>query len=98
MQGTASIETRALQNSEGGMKIHCAIISAVFCLMLSPAALRADPQQGRQACMNDAFTVCGQFIPNRDRVASCLISNRSRISLACREALKHFTPDTVSAR
>jgi hypothetical protein len=80
------------------MKIRFAITSTVFCLMLSPAALRADPQDGRQACMNDAFTVCGQFIPDRERVAGCLISNRTRISLACREALKHFDPHTASAR
>lgn len=80
------------------MKVRYAITSAVICLALSPATLHADPQDGRQACMNDAFTVCGQFIPDRDRVAACLISNRTRISLACREALKHFNPDTVSAR
>jgi hypothetical protein len=79
------------------MKIRCAVVSTVFCLALSPATLRADPQQDRQACMNDAFIVCGQFIPDRDRVAGCLISNRSRISLACREALKHFDPRTASA-
>jgi hypothetical protein len=80
------------------MKIRFAITSAIFCLVLSPAALRADPQDGRQACMSDAFTVCGQFIPDRERVAGCLISNRRRISLACRAALKHFDPDTASAR
>jgi hypothetical protein len=80
------------------MKNRFAITSAIFCLVLSPAALRADPQDGRQACMSDAFTVCGQFIPDRERVAGCLISNRRRISLACRAALKHFDPDTASAR
>lgn len=78
------------------MKIRFVLVPAVFCVALAPAALRADPQQDRQACMNDAFTVCGQFIPDRDRVAGCLISNRNRISLACREALKHFDPHTAS--
>ncbi len=77
-------------------KIRTALTLGVFCLALAPAAVRADPQQDQQACMNDAMTVCGQFIPDRERVASCLISNRSRISAACRAALKHFNPRTAS--
>ncbi len=40
--------------------------------------------------MNDAMTVCSQFIPDRERVASCLIANPTRISEACRTALTHF--------
>jgi hypothetical protein len=38
----------------------------------------------------DAQMVCGQFIPDRERVAHCLMTNRSKISPACREALRHF--------
>jgi hypothetical protein len=72
------------------MKIRSALLLAVFCCALAPAVVRADPQQDRQACMTDAFTVCAQFIPDRDRVAGCLISNRSRISPACRAALKRY--------
>jgi hypothetical protein len=45
---------------------------------------------------NDALTVCSQFIPDRDRVASCLISNRSHISPACRMALTQFNPKMAS--
>ncbi len=86
------------------MKIQVAFALALFGLALSPAAARADAQQDRQACMNDAMTVCSQFIPDRERVATCLISNRSRISVACRAALTHFNPrrhvirKTASAR
>jgi len=48
--------------------------------------------------MNDALTVCSQFVPDRDRdrVASCLISNRSHISPACRMALTQFNPKMAS--
>jgi hypothetical protein len=88
----------AVAISEGVMKIRFALTLAGFCLALAPAAGRADPQQDRQACMNDVFIVCAAFIPDRDRVANCLISHRSRISLACREALKHFNPHTASSR
>ena len=47
-------------------------------------------QDDHYACMSDAMSVCGQFIPDRERVARCLMANRSRISPACRVALKHF--------
>jgi hypothetical protein len=80
------------------MNLRTALALGVFSLGLAPAALRADPQQNQQACMSDAMTVCGQFIPDRERVAACLIANRSRISAACREALKQFNPRTASVR
>jgi hypothetical protein len=50
----------------------------------------ADPQQDQEACMQDAQTVCGQFIPDRERVAHCLMANNRKISPACRAALRHF--------
>jgi hypothetical protein len=72
------------------MKIRIVLVLASFGLMLAPAAAVADAQQDQDACMMDAQTFCGQFIPDRDRVAHCLMSNHSRISVACRVALKHF--------
>ncbi len=48
--------------------------------------------------MQDAMSVCAAYIPDRERVATCLISNRARISPACRSALDHFHPHTASAR
>ncbi len=78
------------------MKIRAILALAMFGLALAPVAVRADQSRDQQACMNDAFTVCGQFIPDRGRVAACLISNRSRISAPCRAALKHFNPRTAA--
>ena len=47
-------------------------------------------QQNTDACMGDAMTLCGQFVPDRERVAACLLSNRHRVSLPCRTALSHW--------
>ena len=55
-------------------------------------------KSGQQACMQDAMSVCAAYIPDRERVATCLMSNRARISPACRSALDHFHPHTASAR
>ena len=53
-------------------------------------APQADAQQDQGACMMDAQVYCGQFIPDRVRVAHCLMSNRSKITPACREAISAF--------
>jgi hypothetical protein len=73
-------------------------LGLALALMPTPATTRADEQQGRAACMIDAMTVCSQFIPDRERVAGCLMSNRDRISVACRDALKRYNPRTASAQ
>ena len=78
-------------------KIQFALALAMFCVALTPAALRAGPQEDQQACIGDALAVCGQFIPDRERVGNCLVANRSRISPACREAIKRFNPRTASS-
>jgi hypothetical protein len=80
------------------MKIHTVFVLALFGLALSPAAARADAQQDQQACMNDAMTVCGQFIPDRERVASCLFANRTHISSACRAVLARYNPHMQVSR
>jgi len=78
------------------MKIHTAIAVSLFCLALAPVGAKADQQDDQQACMNDAMTVCGQFIPDRERVGTCLVANRARISPACRAAVAHFNPKTAA--
>jgi hypothetical protein len=83
---------------EGTMKFSTAIAVSLLCLTLAPLGARADEQSDQQACMGDAMSICGQFIPDRERVGACLVSNRSRISPACRAAVAHFNPKTASAR
>lgn len=80
------------------MNIRTAFALALIAGTLLPLAANATPQDDQQACMNDAMTVCSQFIPDRERVGACLVANRSRISVACRAAIKHFNPHTASAR
>jgi hypothetical protein len=72
------------------MKIRLVLALGLLGVAIAPMAARADAQEDQQACMTDAQVVCGQYIPDRERVAHCLIANRKRISPACREALKHF--------
>ena len=80
------------------MKLSTTIALSLFCLTLAPLGARGDEQSDQQACMGDAMSICGQFIPDREKVGACLFSNRSRISPACRTAMQRFNPKTASAR
>jgi hypothetical protein len=72
------------------MKISSISAPLLLCIALAPLPAAAGQQEDQSACMNDAMMICSQFIPDRERVASCLISNSSRVSDACRVALTHF--------
>ncbi len=78
------------------MRFRYAFALALCGLALAPVAAIAGEQEDRQACMNDALTVCSQYIPNRDRIASCLFINRSRISPACQAVMTRPSQATVS--
>ena len=70
------------------MKMKFALAAAF--LALAPVAAVAETQEEQQACMNDAFTVCRDAIPDRDRVAACLAHNINRISSACRTVMLRY--------
>jgi hypothetical protein len=72
------------------MQIRSVLALALLTLAFAPAPLQAREQEDSNACINDAMTVCPQYIPDRERVAGCLISNRMRISQPCRAQLAHW--------
>lgn len=71
------------------MKMKLAIALAFFALV--PVGASAETQDEQNACMNDAFNVCGDAIPDRDRVAACLAKNIKRISPACRTVMARYS-------
>jgi hypothetical protein len=71
------------------MKIKIAVALAFFAMM--PAAASAQSQDDQSACMNDAFSFCGDAIPDRARVGACLARNIKRISPACRAVMSRHS-------
>ena len=51
--------------------------------LLTAVAQAYTPEQ-QQACTGDAFRVCGDAIPDVDRVTACMIRNKSQLSPGCR--------------
>jgi hypothetical protein len=49
--------------------------------LLSSAAQAYTPEQ-QQACTGDAFRLCGDAIPDVDRVTVCMIRNKAQLSPA----------------
>ena len=77
------------------MKIQTALALVFFALV--PAVASAETQDEQNACMGDAFSVCGHAIPDRDRVAACLAQNMNRISVGCRTLMqRHAKPMTAT--
>jgi hypothetical protein len=52
-----------------------------------PAAAQGTPEQ-RAFCQGDAQRLCGQFIPDVDRITACMIANRRYVSRECRSAME----------
>ena len=71
------------------MKIQFALAFAF--LALAPVTASAETQEEQNACMNDAFTICGHAIPDRERVGACLAQNLNRISSPCRIVMMRYS-------
>jgi hypothetical protein len=58
---------------------------AAFALFLSAetSAIAQGTEQQRQACTSDAFRLCGAYIPDVDRITTCLRGNGPRLSRPC---------------
>ncbi len=63
------------------------IMLVVFIALSGTTGVSAQTQEGRQACMNDAFQFCQDAIPDRERVFRCLESHQDVISAACRSVV-----------
>jgi hypothetical protein len=59
----------------------------------------AETQEEQQACTNDAFALCQNFIPDRTQVFTCLVNNRNNLSVACHNVMTpYFPPEPVALK
>ena len=69
-------------------------LTVIFLLGASTSGFAYTPEQ-QQACTPDAMRLCGNFVPDVDRVTVCMIEKKSQLSPECRA---HFGPDPEPAR
>lgn len=68
-------------------------------LVCAPAQAQTPADQaGQQACGNDAFSLCGDAIPDRGRIEACLRRNYSRVSKDCKAYMASYGKSHRAAR
>jgi hypothetical protein len=73
-------------------------LTGLLALGAETAALAETPEE-QQACMNDAFQFCQNFIPDRTQVFACLVNNRNQLSVACHTVMTpYFPPEPVALK
>jgi hypothetical protein len=75
----------------------CSMLAIALSLsFLSSAADAYTPEQ-QQACTPDAFRLCGDAIPDVDRVTACMIARRAQLSPECRVYFRSSEPVAAPA-
>ena len=64
-------------------------------LSILPNSSNAYTGEEQQACMGDAFRLCGSAIPDVDRVTACMVANKSHLSPGCRAYFRD-SPEPVA--
>jgi hypothetical protein len=52
-----------------------------------------DMQAEQQACEADVYALCGEFIPDADRITACLRSHWKDVSQSCRAVMASYGRD-----
>jgi hypothetical protein len=73
----------------------CFMLAMALSAALLASAARAYTPEQQQACTPDAFRLCGDAIPDVDRVTACMIARKSELSPGCRVYFR--SPEPVAA-
>jgi hypothetical protein len=71
------------------------MLGMALCASLLAGAAQAYTPEQQQACTPDAFRLCGDAIPDVDRVTACMIRKRAELSPGCRVYFR--SPEPVAA-
>jgi hypothetical protein len=74
-----------------------AVLSLVVLIMGQNGALAQGTPQGtpeqQQACQPDVMRLCGNFIPDVDRIVACLKYNEPNLNPACHDVMFPYVPE-----
>jgi len=60
------------------------MLAVALSVLMWPAASQAYTPEQQQACSGDAMQLCGEFVPDVDRITACMIRKKSQLSSGCR--------------
>jgi hypothetical protein len=64
-------------------KFQLGLLALALVMTLRPTPGAAYGQEEQQACMGDAFRLCGSEIPDVDRITACMVRRRAELSPGC---------------
>jgi len=69
------------------MKFYVLVVGLLLAL---PAVAPAQTQVDQNGCQDDVFALCGEFIPDRDRIVTCLRHKWREVSPTCRSTMASY--------
>ena len=60
------------------------MLAASLAVSTLPAAGQSYTPEQQQACTPDAMRLCGNFVPDVERITACMIQKKSQLSPQCR--------------
>jgi hypothetical protein len=69
------------------------MLAIALSFSLLPTTVHAYTPEQQQACTPDAFRLCGDAIPDVDRVTVCMIRNKAQLSPGCRVFFRAPEPE-----
>jgi hypothetical protein len=70
------------------------MLATALSFLVLPSASRAYTPEQQQACSGDAMQLCGEYVPDVDRITACMVSKKSQLSPGCRA---YFRPEPEAA-
>ena len=64
-----------------------AALSIALSIMSQSGALAQGTPEQQEACKPDVFRLCGNFIPDVDRIVACLKANEPNLNPACHDVM-----------
>ncbi len=55
-------------------------------------------QQDQQACTDDVFRLCGEFVPDETRIIACMKAKKAQLSPACHAVFTRDDPPPAPAK
>jgi hypothetical protein len=78
---------------QSGISRHGLMLAIALAISSPASTARAYTPEQQQACTPDAFRLCGDAIPDVDRVTVCMIRNKAQLSPGCRAFFRAPEPE-----
>jgi hypothetical protein len=75
-----------------GIYLGVGLFIALSIMGQSRALAQGTPEQ-QQACQPDVMRLCGNFIPDVDRIVACLKHNEPNLNPACHDVMFPYVPE-----